>query len=280
MPPSGIYSKPPATGLKNMDNIFGDNRSSTSSSSRYNRSGRAPSHHDALTVRPATREDNHRRTQASGFRTGNAAAERMVMMTKDRDSANWKDQKRGNETIQVPRAQSRVQSVAPSHVVSKLVSKQDVQFADKQLDYQRLAPQEKVQQDQWAFDFLERVAPCPMGFPWMGGTRFRDIGYQCAGHSHVITDELIAEGKGGFMMYAPDCIPDLYGPYYAMPRNPGYYEYAGKEKIPASQYILRPPPRLGLPFDVQQRFGFQPRRPVVFGPVFPLPAFYSGLGYF
>lgn len=94
-----------------------------------------------------------------------------------------------------PQASSR-----PSRATTTLTTPHDEDMAKRQTKYASLAPQQKVEQDQWAHHQLQMNAgSCPAGFYWnrtddCGGLN----GYLCRGGSHFVTDELLAEGRRRF----------------------------------------------------------------------------------
>jgi hypothetical protein len=56
-----------------------------------------------------------------------------------------------------------------------------------------LSSTERVQQDNWAQAQLKSIDACAAGYDW----RRVPGGYRCNGRRHMVTDELLAEGKGG-----------------------------------------------------------------------------------
>jgi len=75
----------------------------------------------------------------------------------------------------------------------------DVKMASRQTRIESMAPKEREKQEQWAQSHLREVdTKCPAGYNWV---RIPG-GYQCKPYRflgvHKVTDELIAEGKGGF----------------------------------------------------------------------------------
>ncbi|KAG9232630.1 hypothetical protein BJ875DRAFT_345895, partial [Amylocarpus encephaloides] len=52
----------------------------------------------------------------------------------------------------------------------------------------------RQEQEQWAQQRLSLASACVSGFAWgrVGN------GYRCCGENHYITDQLLAEGRGGF----------------------------------------------------------------------------------
>ncbi|KAF4636452.1 hypothetical protein G7Y89_g1638 [Cudoniella acicularis] len=78
---------------------------------------------------------------------------------------------------------------------SFLKSNLDVSMAAKQTRYNTLSGEERKQQDKWVHSFLKVTGVCPQGARWI---RQRS-GYICDASIHCITDQLIAEGKGGYL---------------------------------------------------------------------------------
>lgn len=64
-------------------------------------------------------------------------------------------------------------------------------MAARQLEYEKLAPAEQKLQDEWVKE--QKISVCPYREPY----RRVKGGYMCYGNSHYVTDELVAEGKGG-----------------------------------------------------------------------------------
>ncbi len=75
----------------------------------------------------------------------------------------------------------------------------DVAMASRQVQYESLSPQDKQKQEEWAQEKIRSLGPCPEGFEWLRVPG----GYNCGGGSHWQSDELVAEGKGGFYMLKP-----------------------------------------------------------------------------
>jgi hypothetical protein len=100
-------------------------------------------------------------------------------------------------------------------------------MAERQIRYESLPPDQQVKQESWAQSFLKRAGRCPQDYGWQ---RVEGIGYQCEGLTHLITDALIAEGKGGFMVLRQKnpYFPAM-GPYYEMAGQPNWFKYAGSE---------------------------------------------------
>jgi hypothetical protein len=118
-------------------------------------------------------------------------------------------------------------STAPSHARSLFINQSEAKMASRQTQYESLPPEQRAKQETWAQSFLKREGRCPQDFGWQ---RVEGIGYQCEGLNHLITDELVAEGKGGFMVLREEnpYFPAM-GPYYEMAGRPGWFKYAGPE---------------------------------------------------
>ncbi|KAA8563753.1 hypothetical protein MFRU_024g00580 [Monilinia fructicola] len=97
---------------------------------------------------------------------------------------------------------------APPDARSRFKTQHDVDMASKQVRYQEMNHEEKKKQDQWVSDFIKYAGPCPAGFSW---ERVRE-GYVCNGGNHFCTDEVLAEGKGGF--YFGTLAMGWWGPIY------------------------------------------------------------------
>ena len=99
---------------------------------------------------------------------------------------------------------SKIKSVA--NFKTAFTDNHDIEMAAKQTQIMELIGQELEEQEQWAFEKLKAHAgSCPMGFSWQRyteeacGEQERLDGYRCMGGSHLVTHELIAEGKGRTM---------------------------------------------------------------------------------
>ncbi|PQE10874.1 hypothetical protein CJF30_00009006 [Rutstroemia sp. NJR-2017a BBW] len=94
-------------------------------------------------------------------------------------------------------------------------------MASKQVRYEELSREEQIEQDSWASSYSQHAGPCPAGFDWVRVQQ----GYVCNGGHHLMTDALVAEGKGGF--YVGSLHMGWWGPYYSaegvlsMPMNTG-----------------------------------------------------------
>ena len=120
-------------------------------------------------------------------------------------------------------------TMAPSSARTILTDPEDLSMARRQTQYASLAPHEQAKQEKWAQSMIGRTGSCPEGFAW---SRIHD-GYQCNGGHHVITDELLAEGRGGVYALEFSMLPDdRWGPYYAEPSKPTLFFYGGPEPRP------------------------------------------------
>lgn len=90
---------------------------------------------------------------------------------------------------------SQFKSKAPSYAKSILTTPEDIQMASRQTRIESLPPEDCKTQEQWAQSMIKRAGVCPERYSW----RRIPGGYQCEGRGHGITDELLAEGKGGMM---------------------------------------------------------------------------------
>jgi hypothetical protein len=143
-------------------------------------------------------------------------------------SASASEYGRSNTNSQPAAARpSAFVSRAPSHAKSLFINQSEAKMASRQTQYESLPPEQRAKQESWAQSFLKRVGRCPQDFGWQ---RVEGIGYQCEGLNHLVTDELIAEGKGGFMVLREEnpYFPAM-GPYYEIAGRPGWFKYAGPE---------------------------------------------------
>jgi hypothetical protein len=112
---------------------------------------------------------------------------------------------------------SNIASLAPPSTKSILVTPKDIHMASRQPNFATLTPKEQTEQNDWAQDMIKRVGACPENFEWV--RRENPGGYQCEGGGHGITDELLAEGKGGIMAHATKKWGESKGPYYPDPES-------------------------------------------------------------
>ena len=81
-------------------------------------------------------------------------------------------------------------------------------MAARQTQIESMAPRERAEQEQWAqAQLAQNAGTCVAGFSW---SRIEG-GYRCRGGAHMVTDELLAEGKGGYYRHA---CPGWEGPIY------------------------------------------------------------------
>jgi hypothetical protein len=117
--------------------------------------------------------------------------------------------------------QTRLQQAtsAKSHLPSETTFKSDYdkKMASRQTRIETLAPQEREEQETWAQTQLNQLSTaCPEGWGWgrIPG------GYQCRPGgllgNHKVTDELLAEGKGG-VYYRISSFGRWHGPFYEEP---------------------------------------------------------------
>jgi hypothetical protein len=74
-------------------------------------------------------------------------------------------------------------------------------MAARQTKINALSPDERAKQEEWAQRQLTmNTGQCVAGSGWY---RYRDErGYRCDGGVHYVSDELLAEGKGGYFVYS------------------------------------------------------------------------------
>lgn len=94
-------------------------------------------------------------------------------------------------------ANSQNSTISPPRTQTLLVTEYDIGMASRQTKMESLPPQEREKQEKWAQGQLSKNAgSCVMGF----GFYRLPGGYHCAKQigNHAVSDELLAEGKGGF----------------------------------------------------------------------------------
>ncbi|RFU34973.1 hypothetical protein B7463_g1368, partial [Scytalidium lignicola] len=101
----------------------------------------------------------------------------------------------------------------------------DQQMASRQTQIDTLSPDERKKQEEWAQTQLNIVGVCVAGFLW---DRV-DGGYRCRGGNHLVTDELLAEGHGGYLSYTAF---GWTGPYY--PSDPPFRQKSNPAEQPDS----------------------------------------------
>lgn len=78
---------------------------------------------------------------------------------------------------------------------STLMTEYDKKMASRQSKFETLSAKDQTEQDRWAQSQLQQNSGnCVMGYDWVRV----EGGYRCTGGSHKVTDELLAEGKGGY----------------------------------------------------------------------------------
>ncbi|KAH6680969.1 hypothetical protein B0J14DRAFT_579716 [Halenospora varia] len=87
----------------------------------------------------------------------------------------------------------QVNNVSQSSLTAFLGSSFDKTMAAQQLRYDSLSANEKQKQEQWVQGHLKRI--CPARYGW----RREGKGYRCQASNHYVTDQLVAEGKGGYL---------------------------------------------------------------------------------
>jgi hypothetical protein len=134
---------------------------------------------------------------------------------------------------------SQFKSKAPPTARTILTTPEDVKMASRQTRIENMAPEDRKTQEKWAQSMIKRAGVCPENYAW----RRRPGGYQCEGRGHGITDELLAEGKGGIMALSTRQWEIKDGPYYQDPNNParwirydGAARFRGATPEPESYY--------------------------------------------
>jgi len=114
---------------------------------------------------------------------------------------------------------SQFRSMAPPTAKSILQTPNDIKMASRQTRIETLPPRDRKEQEEWAQNMIKRAGVCPENFAW----KRQPGGYQCEGGGHGITDELLAEGKGGIMAHRTRKWEVSEGPYYQDPNTLGRF---------------------------------------------------------
>lgn len=130
-------------------------------------------------------------------------------------------------------AQSQINASAtiqlPATIESHFRNDTDVRMAARQSLLTTLSSSDQQEQHDWAREFIAHVAPCIEGYNW----KRVKWGYQCKGGHHLISDDLLAEGKGGFWSLPSSRDTDSrWGPYYSEKHLPNLFFYSGQDPIP------------------------------------------------
>jgi hypothetical protein len=90
-----------------------------------------------------------------------------------------------------------------------------------------MAPAEQRAQNVWAQEIIKGTGVCPQDFGW---ERVEPYGYQCLGKHHLITDELLAQGRGGLWLVPAGKAGKMdtrWGPYYPDPQKETRLKFGG-----------------------------------------------------
>ncbi|KAN0095467.1 hypothetical protein V8E51_016178 [Hyaloscypha variabilis] len=127
----------------------------------------------------------------------------------------------------------------PASAASVLRTPEDQRMASRQTRITTMVPAERSRQEQWAQTILRTVPhSCPQGHEWK---RIKDPpGYHCKMGGHCITDELLAQGRGGICIVPGIKIKKmwpLWGPYYDGPLHDGSLVHGGDPNQAAPSFI-------------------------------------------
>ncbi|KUJ19437.1 uncharacterized protein LY89DRAFT_545211, partial [Mollisia scopiformis] len=95
-------------------------------------------------------------------------------------------------------------------VKSVYTNPKDEKMASRQPMIEDMHGPEKKEQEEWAAKTLRLTGACPDAFSW----RRVKGGYHCKGEHHFVTDDLMAENKGGVYLIGGDLETERWGPYY------------------------------------------------------------------
>lgn len=91
---------------------------------------------------------------------------------------------------------SHLQQTEQISINTAFASAHDITMATRQTEYELLAPKEQKKQEEWAQKKMAELGQCPANFKWIRVPG----GYNCDAGNHWMTDALVAEGKGGFLV--------------------------------------------------------------------------------
>ncbi|KAH8661487.1 hypothetical protein BGZ60DRAFT_413295 [Tricladium varicosporioides] len=107
----------------------------------------------------------------------------------------------------------------------------DRHMASQQRNFQNMHPYARAHQDRWVLGYILRSnSGCVNTWPWYRYRNPNDLsgGYRCKGGHHLITDGLIAEGKGGYWAQSRTSgrdDPVWVGPFYTEDEEMRYYDW-------------------------------------------------------
>jgi len=84
-----------------------------------------------------------------------------------------------------------------------LRTERDQRMATRQTQFDTLPAEDRKKQEDWAQQQIQLTAACDGGYAWQ---RVKG-GYRCHSGMCKITDELLAEGKGGYLQQGPNSSP-------------------------------------------------------------------------
>ena len=141
-------------------------------------------------------------------------------------------------------AHSSLVSSPPAHVLSIFENAQDREMASRQTQIASMRPEQRKEQNNWAQKVIRKArietSACPSDYKWQRIEA--PPGYQCEKGGHLVSDELIAEGKGGIFV-VPGGKRDrrktdvLWGPYYQASGRGKAMVYGGDPNVPAPEEI-------------------------------------------
>ncbi|KAE8454295.1 hypothetical protein EG329_005220 [Mollisiaceae sp. DMI_Dod_QoI] len=137
-----------------------------------------------------------------------------------------------SQPTQIQSIAGSLRSTAPSFAKSTLKSSRDQEMAKRQAQVESLPPKERKEQDKWVQEQMNQRGTCPANLDWIRVAS----GYICQGKGHGVTDEILAEGKGGLLFRDTKCLtgtrePEFYfGPYYfdKSAGKRGLWRYGGR----------------------------------------------------
>ncbi|TVY34176.1 hypothetical protein LOCC1_G008737 [Lachnellula occidentalis] len=213
-------------------------RSYPSSSQHHsNRRGNGP-------VRPPGVDDGHDRQSLPSSPRSPTTLSRMPLL--DRPSTTIASNPRSPTTlsrrrnVDDPSATSTTSTTIPA-VPSTFTTAHDQEMASNQTRIHTLQPAQREEQDEWAREQLRQHSTCAVGYGWKSVS----CGYQCEGQHHIVTHELLAEGRGGIYqgMWDWDADPMVYwwyGPLYGEEIRAAAYGSVLPERVMATRLTQFP----------------------------------------
>lgn len=203
--------------------VSGSSSTATSSTKSATKTSSTSS---SSTKKETTKQASTRDKSTYKSQTGNQAASKYSSISGSHQSTKMKS------------VSGSMKPAIPSFAKSSLETTKDKQMAKRQLEIESLSPNDRKKQEKWAQEQIHKraKAACPSGRDW----RRVNGGYLCEAKGHLITDELLHEGKGGLCFLdlsrlAGTEVPEIFfGPYY-YDDSRDLFKYGGR--LPKEDYV-------------------------------------------